>query len=35
MKELCIKAKIELGQADGSDLKNLDSHDKGDNSVLG
>jgi hypothetical protein len=35
MKELCIKAKMELGQADGNDLKNLESHDKGDNSVLG
>jgi hypothetical protein len=35
MKELCIKAKLELGQADGNDLASLANKNQGDSSILG
>ncbi len=35
MKELCIKAKLELGQADGDDLATLGHKNTGDTSILG
>ena len=30
IKELCLKAKIELGQADGKDLKSLSNKNQND-----